>query len=480
MTTSSAPSMAGPVPQLSPFGQQPSRWERKRSRAVRGGHVSCGFGCADGCEPVLVRERTAWGWLEWTVPADGSMPETPYRMGILTPTATRVQRLGLRWLTRRPARHLALDRVTGSLRFSAAVVALVTLLTALFAAGHGLALGIVLPAMFLALLLAEHLPGQLDARALEHVRTVEGDGSCRYLQRLAALHTSLVAAAAGHDRHEVRRAVQIGHQQLFDAADLLQNRDTRSVSGELIARERLMLQLTHQVRQIITPTQAGPPPPHDDRLAGQPPPAPGPARPRPAASHTAPAQPQKEKEETLMPQDGPEQPTSEVYLLFAHEPYYPAVGQEINTSLVAAATLLHPHIRQPDGTRIHDRLVHGRSPGEIVPLATLTHELDGGARWPQIGDWETVTADLLRLIQGRGCDALSLGLPDIARALVCCGPHSEVRVHDPATGRQQVYGPADRSEVLAEIGQHLLWAQAGAFLWPGDGLLPPLNSADGT
>lgn len=79
-----------------------------------------------------------------------------------------------------------------------------------------------------------------------------------------------------------------------------------------------------------------------------------------------------------MPQDGSEQPTGEVYLLFAHEAYYPADAQEINTSLIAAASLLNPRVRQPDGARIYDRLTRGRRPGGIVPLATLTHELDGG------------------------------------------------------------------------------------------------------
>jgi hypothetical protein len=88
------------------------------------------------------------------------------------------------------------------------------------------------------------------------------------------------------------------------------------------------------------------------------------------------------------PEPSPAVPTLDVYLLFAHEPYYPAAAREINTTVVAAASLLHPRVRQPDGARIHDRLVHGRRPGEIVPLSTLTHELDGGARWPEVGDWE--------------------------------------------------------------------------------------------
>ncbi|GGQ97879.1 hypothetical protein [Streptomyces asoensis] len=156
-----------------------------------------------------------------------------------------------------------------------------------------------------------------------------------------------------------------------------------------------------------------------------------------------------------MPQDGFEQPISEVYLLFAHEAYHPAVGQEINTSLVAAACLLHPRVRQPDGARIYDRLTRGRRPGEIVPLATLTHELDEGRLWPKVGNWEAVTTDLLQLIRDRECDALSLDLPHIARALMCSGPHSEVRVHEPVTGRQQTYGAIERNEVLIDVGRQL-------------------------
>ncbi|OIJ64971.1 hypothetical protein [Streptomyces mangrovisoli] len=173
----------------------------------------------------------------------------------------------------------------------------------------------------------------------------------------------------------------------------------------------------------------------------------------------------------------PDRTAPHVYLLFAHEPYYPAWAGEINTTIVAAASLLHPQVRQPDGARIHTHLVSARRPGEIVPISTLTHELDGGARWPDIGDWEAVTGDLLRLVHDRGCDALSLELPSLARALVCAGPDSEVRVVDSVSGAQRAYGPADRREVLAGAEWHLNWMEAGSRLWPGDGLLHPFSSA---
>ncbi|MEU6496899.1 hypothetical protein ABZ890_42120 [Streptomyces sp. NPDC046984] len=92
-------------------------------------------------------------------------------------------------------------------------------------------------------MLTQHLLGQLDAWAREHVRTVEGAAPCRYLRRLAALHTDLVAAAASSDHYELRRSAEIGQHLLWDAAGLLHTLDTRAASDALIAYERLMLRL---------------------------------------------------------------------------------------------------------------------------------------------------------------------------------------------------------------------------------------------
>ncbi|MPY37144.1 hypothetical protein FNH09_39800 [Streptomyces adustus] len=64
--------------------------------------------------------------------------------------------------------------------------------------------------------------------------------------------------------------------------------------------------------------------------------------------------------------------------------------------------------------------------------------------------------------------------------LACSGPHSEVRVYDPEFGRHQTYGPAERIEVLAEVGRQLGWAEAGCVLWPGDGLLAPADAEEAT
>ncbi|MFF4260412.1 hypothetical protein ACFY1L_55770 [Streptomyces sp. NPDC001663] len=59
---------------------------------------------------------------------------------------------------------------------------------------------------------------------------------------------------------------------------------------------------------------------------------------------------------------------------------------------------LHRRVLQPGGARRWDRLTRGRRPGEIVLLSTLTDELDGGARWPEVANWDAVTDDLLQLV----------------------------------------------------------------------------------
>ncbi|MEU4507413.1 hypothetical protein [Streptomyces sp. NPDC024089] len=226
--------------QLVPFARHPQRWERERTRAARRGHV-----CGDaGCDPVLIRERTRWGWLDWTVPADGNLPDQPYRIAVLTPNATRTQRLGLRWLARLPGRRIEIGAV--ELRTATVVVMVLGLAAAALAAPCGAPLSIVLSAAAVASMLVEHLPDRIDDRIGENVRIVEAEAGCRYLQRISALYTDIVRAAAGSKRYELRRAVEIGHHQLFDIADLLQQHDTRSISSMLIARERLMLQLAAQ------------------------------------------------------------------------------------------------------------------------------------------------------------------------------------------------------------------------------------------
>ncbi|WP_328349108.1 hypothetical protein OG800_49075 [Streptomyces sp. NBC_00445] len=475
-----APSMAPQRP-LRPFARDPRRWEEERSRALLTGHVCDDTTCTGTCEPVLVYERTGWGWLSWTVPGDGTLPELPQQIGVLTPGATMTQRVAVRWLTRRPAHRIALAAgSSASLRLFAVTVGVISLFAALYTLNRGIPADLVLPAMLLAPLLTEHLPDRLDDRAGEHVRSVEGDAACRYLQRLVALHAYLVQAAANSDRYELRRSAEIGHNLLWDAADLLQAEDTSSASARLIDRERLMVQLADQVTQTLERTRAesasgqgdqphggegplGPLPPGFERAA------------RPTHASAPGSSLLKGSQPMTQSQTGDSARAADTYLLFAHEAYYPDSGtQEINTTVVAADSLLHPQVRQPDGARIHDRLTQGRQPGEIIPLSTLTHELDGGAGWPWVGDWEKVTTDLLQLVRTGECDALSLGLPETGRALVCVGPNSHVRAFDPAADQFITYGPQERAAVLAEVDMLLTGLVAEQEFWPGDGLLPPL------
>ena len=71
----------------------------------------------------------------------------------------------------------------------------------------------------------------------------------------------------------------------------------------------------------------------------------------------------------------------DVYLLALHEPYQsPQHPAPINATIVHALTLLHPAVPQPDGDWMYRCLTEfpGRTPGGVVPLSTLTFELDGG------------------------------------------------------------------------------------------------------
>ena len=470
-----------PQHHLRPFARDPRRWAEEQSRALQTGHVCRGKACTGTCEPVLVYERTGWGWLGWSVPGDGTPPDTPSQIGVFAPGASRAQRLAVRWLTRRPTRRIALAAGSpASLRYSAAAVGVISVFAALFALGRGIPADLVLPAMLLAPLLTEHLPDRFDERARAHVRSVEDHAACQYLQRLAALHIYLVQAVADSDRYELRRSVEIGHNLLWGAADLLQNQDTHTASTRLAHRERLMVQLADQVAQILESThgETTADEASQSRRAESPlgplPPGFEPAL-RPTPSPTNDLSPLKGFPPMTQTQPGDAARTADVYLLFAHEPYYPGDGtQEINTTLVAADTLLHPRVQQPDGAQIHYRLTQQRQPGEIVPLSTLTYELGGGADWPAVGDWERVITDLVQLVHAGECDALSLGLPAIARALITAGPQSHVRAFDAGADEVLTYGPKERAAVLAEIDTFLTCLVAEQRLWPGDGLLPPL------
>ena len=115
----------------------------------------------------------------------------------------------------------------------------------------------------------------------------------------------------------------------------------------------------------------------------------------------------------------------DVYLLAAHEPYQsPDHPRAINASIVHALTLLHPAVPQPDGGRMYRCLTEfpSRTPGCLIPLSTLTFELDGGNLWREVGDFETVTVALVGLSRAGKCDSMPLGLSAEALAVLTAGP----------------------------------------------------------
>lgn len=163
----------------------------------------------------------------------------------------------------------------------------------------------------------------------------------------------------------------------------------------------------------------------------------------------------------------------DVYLLVLHEPYEsPEHPVPINATIVHASTLLHPTAPQPDGGRMYRCLTEfpSRVPGCLVPLSTLTFELDGGRLWPQIADWEAVVAAVVSLSRARDCDALPLGLPTTTTALLGVGPTTSVTLHHP-DGSRSVVGGAERQAYIQELAETVRSFAASGPLWPGNGLI---------
>ncbi|MEV0589435.1 hypothetical protein [Nonomuraea sp. NPDC050310] len=164
----------------------------------------------------------------------------------------------------------------------------------------------------------------------------------------------------------------------------------------------------------------------------------------------------------------------DVYFLALHEPYRAAQHPvPMNAVIVHAATLRHPDLPQPDGGRIYRCLTEfpGRRSGCVVPLSTLTYELDGGRSWPLIGDWERVVDRLVAVARAGRCDAMPLGLSEVAAALLANGPTTSVRF---AAGPP--VDPAERQQVLDELAALVAQAAGQGALWPGDDLVAAPSS----
>ncbi len=165
----------------------------------------------------------------------------------------------------------------------------------------------------------------------------------------------------------------------------------------------------------------------------------------------------------------------DVYLLALHEPYEePRHPVPINATIVHALTLLHPRVPQPDGGMTYRCLTEFpvRKPGCVVPLSTLTFELDGGLLWQYIGDWEAVADAVANVAQQGECDAMPLGLPQVATILLANGPNTTTVLHMP-DGTTKEVGPAERHAELEMLTAHLRAVAEEAVFWPGDNLVAP-------
>jgi hypothetical protein len=155
----------------------------------------------------------------------------------------------------------------------------------------------------------------------------------------------------------------------------------------------------------------------------------------------------------------------DVYLLAIHEPYRePGAPTAFNGVIVHARTLLSADLPQPEAGRIYRCLTEfpGRTPHCLVPLSTLTYELDDGRLWPQIAeDWRGVIDALVALtrIPGR-CESRPLAFPALEAAVLAGGPFAPV-----APG----FDHRLREELLAMLAEDL----PDRPLWPGDNLVPP-------
>ncbi|MHA6628758.1 hypothetical protein ACU61A_25240 [Pseudonocardia sichuanensis] len=165
----------------------------------------------------------------------------------------------------------------------------------------------------------------------------------------------------------------------------------------------------------------------------------------------------------------------DVYLLSLHAPYRsPQHPVPINATIVHAATLLHPAVPQPDGGLIYRCLTEfpGRTPGCVVPLSTVTFELDGGELWYRVGDWERVVEAVVEVTRTHRCDAMPLGLPELAARLLAGGPSTVHELHY-TDGSGSSAGPAQRQQQLDELIGHVRTVAEQAPFWPGDNLVPP-------
>jgi len=90
----------------------------------------------------------------------------------------------------------------------------------------------------------------------------------------------------------------------------------------------------------------------------------------------------------------------------------------------------------------------------VVPLSTVTFELDGGQLWPLVADWEPVVEAVVHIARHQDRDAMPMGLPQLTAVLVGGGPTTVHELHHPDGTRSQA-SPVERQEGHTPTGAEL-------------------------
>jgi hypothetical protein len=173
----------------------------------------------------------------------------------------------------------------------------------------------------------------------------------------------------------------------------------------------------------------------------------------------------------------------DVYLLIVHEPRpHPVRGVgQVNVVIVHALTLLRADLPQPGAARMYRCLTEfpGRIPGCVIPLSTLTYELDNGRLWPQVADWKAVTEAIIRLTLTPGqeqCRSFLIRADYPYDALLAGGPYTVIR-RDPASDSYGLGGPAlgtsHRRALLSLLADQVADRSPRPEAWAGGALIPP-------
>jgi len=175
-----------------------------------------------------------------------------------------------------------------------------------------------------------------------------------------------------------------------------------------------------------------------------------------------------------------------LYLLIVHKHRPDRLGILVNVVIVHADALLRADLPQPDAARIYRCLTEfpGRIPGSIVPLSTLTYELDNGRLWPEVANWKAVSKAIVRIAFTPGptrCWSFPLRVDGPYDALLAGGPYTVVR-HDVTSASYDLDGPVlgtgHRGALLSLFADLVLsYAPRAELRAGGETIAPPSDPA---